>query len=755
MRRTIAPGPRRSRAFRRVLGGAVALGLAVSGGALASPAAAAAAASPTWDYVQDAVLKIAPGSVIVSAGRTGFLSLSPQNDVLWTRYADRTTTDLGRDQGQFTHLTAHGSVSDIVALGNKPSIEDSDKITLRNMDTGSSTLIDLGTYGYRYLGTVEGRVLAVEQTATGETVHILEPQGAKLTDRPVTKMASTWHDFQVVAGAPGKALLRYELDTPGVKSPTYSTIDLATADVISGRNMLGPRTEGAALSATHMASVGEQGDGRGNYLKTVELGDLRNPKTSSTPLPGIHDPAMGLVGTWVLYGNRGKITEGTSPDEIAFQAAPIGGGSPRKVMDHATSATPTPDGGLLVMGGTVAHGEGLYRVSAKTGDEAPAAELVAGAGEPTAVTLLGFDAPSTVQPDQQRWHPRWKLSRRNVNMSITLRHDASGKQTTHYLIPEIGADSGPGWAEMEWDGLVKAGQGKAAAPNGGYTWEVTAEPRNGLGPTLHEKGSFTVVRKPAPHDYTDNGSPDVIVRDQAGRLALEDTYHDPSDPQLRSAPRKVVGGGWNIYDQVVATGDVAGATAGDVVARDADGVLWLYLGKGDGTFDGRLKIGAGWDAYDQLTGGSDLNGDGRSDLLARDRTGVLWLYAGTGDWRAPFAPRKKIGAGWGIYDTITAVGDVAGATAGDLVARDRTGTLWLYLGTGDGKVDTRIKIGAGWGGYRHLVGIGDANRDGRADLFVTTPDGTSYLYQGTGNWQAPFAPRKETLLSTPSHETIA
>ncbi|GCD45940.1 FG-GAP repeat domain-containing protein [Streptomyces paromomycinus] len=757
MKRSTAPGPRRSRLPRRILGGAVALGLTVTGGALASPAVAAPLEpkAPTWDYVQDVALKIAPGSEIVSAGRTGFLSVDPQNNVAWTDYQGR-TTKLAQDHSQFTHTTAHGSVSDIVALGNSRFIGTSTKIKLRNMVTGATTLVDLKKYGYRYLGTVEGRVLAAEKTAGGgEAVHILEYQGEELTDRTVPLLGSTFSDYRLAAGAPGKALLRYNVDVPS--APTaYTTVDLATAKVFGGRNMLGPSTEAAALSSTHMASIGtETHGGQENYLKIAELDGAPWKQWSSTRLDGVRRPTLGLTGDWVLYGNRQKLTEGDEPDGPALKAVPVGGGAARKVMDHVTSTTPAPDGTLLAMGGTVAQGEGLYRISAKAGAEAPTAELVAGTGQPTKVTLLGADAPATAQLDQRRWHPRWHLSRRNVSMTVTLRHVASGKQSVSYLNPDLPDNNGDGWVDLDWDGLVNVRGRGEAAPNGAYTWELTAQPRNGIGPALHQNGSFTVERKPAPHDYTDNGSPDVIVRDRAGRLSLEDTAHDPLKPQFNGARRIVVGGGWNSYDQVVAVGNVAGASAGDVVARDRSGVLWLYLGKGDGTFDKPLKVGAGWNAYDAITGGSDLDGDGRGDLLARDRSGVLWLYEGTGNWRAPFAPRKKIGAGWGSYDHITAVGDVAGGSAGDVVARDRSGVLWLYLGKGDGTFDKPLKIGAGWGGYRQLIGVGDSNADGRADLLVTTPDGSSYVYHGTGNWRAPFAPSELTGISALPDETLA
>ncbi|MFD0428612.1 FG-GAP repeat domain-containing protein [Streptomyces zhihengii] len=118
------------------------------------------------------------------------------------------------------------------------------------------------------------------------------------------------------------------------------------------------------------------------------------------------------------------------------------------------------------------------------------------------------------------------------------------------------------------------------------------------------------------------------------------------------------------------------------MARDRSGVLWLYLGKGDGTFTARTRVGGGWGGYTSVAAGGDLTGDGRADLVASDASGVLWLHRGTGDRSAPFAARTRVGGGWGIYDSLTLAGDLAGAKAGDLLARDHSGVLWLYLGKG-------------------------------------------------------------------------
>ncbi|MFE1455910.1 FG-GAP repeat domain-containing protein [Streptomyces sp. NPDC058735] len=183
---------------------------------------------------------------------------------------------------------------------------------------------------------------------------------------------------------------------------------------------------------------------------------------------------------------------------------------------------------------------------------------------------------------------------------------------------------------------------------------------------------------------------------------------------------------------------------GGILAGCVGFKYFVRTGDSKSPFASRIRIGGGWNTYVQLTGGSDLNDDGRADLVAADKSGALWLYRGTGNYKAPFEKRVKIGTGgWGTYNQILAVGDIAGAPAGDLVARDRSGVLWLYLGYGDGHFAPRSRIGGGWNAYTHLVNIGDANLDDRPDLYgINRNEPTSpFLHRATGAWRTPFAVR--------------
>ncbi|GAA0617664.1 VCBS repeat-containing protein [Streptomyces crystallinus] len=733
-----------SRIPRRLMALAISAGLAVTAGPLVAPVAVAAPVTAAAQATRP-VVRIAPGAQILSAGTTGFLSADADGTLRWTRYADGVATELGKDEDR--RPTVHGTASDTVVTGDNPRyLPGSGKITLRNMATGASAVFDLAAHDYKYVGTAGDTSVATKRTGDTYEVHLLAQADGVMTDRVVTGLPAGLEDISVAAGTRGAVLLGFK---HGSFDPftNHRVVDLASAKTVeSGSAHISGDYASTALSPTHVATLGILVSG-GRYESDLSTARHDGSDSWSSGMPDVgHSPLVGLAGDWVLYGSARTVDKDLLDNawKTAFKAMPLGGGTARKVLDHATSLTPAPDGSVMVMGGTVEHGEGLYRVSAGA-DGAPAAELVAPTGEPTKITVLTSEVPAVL--DRTPWRARWRLSRLNVEVSVTVRHTASGREyvsNPQHVYTERG---GAGWVDFTWDGLFHPYDGTVAAPNGAYTWRLVAKPLNGLGPDLDVNGGFTLARPAAAHDYSDNGSPDVLVRDSAGWLFREDTYHDPAESKLDAPARDLIGSGWNTYDKLVSVGNVAGAPNADLVARDKSGVLWLYLGKGDGNFTARTRIGGGWNAYNEITAGSDLTGDGLGDLLARDASGTLWLYKGTGNRQAPFAGRVKLGGGWNAYNQITAVGDIAGAKAGDLVARDKSGVLWLYLGKGDGNFTARTRIGGGWNTYRRLIGIGDADNDGKADVLAYDQQGKPYVYHGTGERQDPLAGREATALA--------
>ncbi|MGA5193992.1 hypothetical protein [Streptomyces exfoliatus] len=194
------------------------------------------------------------------------------------------------------------------------------------------------------------------------------------------------------------------------------------------------------------------------------------------------------------------------------------------------------------------------------------------------------------------------------------------------------------------------------------------------------------------------GYGDLVARDRAGVLWY---YAGTGDPSAPFAPRKRVGGGWNVYTTLVGVGD------GGLVARDKDGVLWHYQSGYGVPFEPRQRVGGGWNTYSALT----MNG-AWGGVLGRDKDGVLWKYdpvrVGEITPSVPFAPRHRVGGGWNIYTAIAGAYDLGRDRIPDLVARDRDGKLWLYQGVSKPLADweyslvpgpTRSLVGGGWNTY--------------------------------------------------------
>ncbi|WKX73065.1 VCBS repeat-containing protein [Streptomyces sp. XD-27] len=173
----------------------------------------------------------------------------------------------------------------------------------------------------------------------------------------------------------------------------------------------------------------------------------------------------------------------------------------------------------------------------------------------------------------------------------------------------------------------------------------------------------------------------------------------------------------------------------------------LYTRTPDGTLnysDGAVKrIGTGWGQYDLLRSVGNVGGAKQADLLARDRSGALWLYLAKSD--GTLTGRKKVGTGWGQYTQLAGQGDLTGDGKADLVAVDRSGVAWLYKGTGDytKPFASRSRIGTGWGQFNHVLSTGDLTFDGRADLVARDKAGALWVYAGTGRASAPFKAKKK------------
>ncbi|RCH65184.1 VCBS repeat-containing protein [Streptomyces sp. SDr-06] len=195
--------------------------------------------------------------------------------------------------------------------------------------------------------------------------------------------------------------------------------------------------------------------------------------------------------------------------------------------------------------------------------------------------------------------------------------------------------------------------------------------------------------------------------------------------------------GWNSISEATQYDNDKDGRADGFYVKSLDGHL-IYKNYDTGTRD----LGAGWNTYNLVFTPGDLGGAPNDDLIARDKSGVLWLYTAKGD--GSFTPPVKLGAGWGAMTKIAGRGDMNGDGKADIIAVDNSGTAWLYPGTGNwaAPFGNRVKLGGGWNTYNKLVGIGDLNNDGQADLIGRDTSGGLWFYAGTGTTNgAPFKDR--------------
>lgn len=195
----------------------------------------------------------------------------------------------------------------------------------------------------------------------------------------------------------------------------------------------------------------------------------------------------------------------------------------------------------------------------------------------------------------------------------------------------------------------------------------------------------------------DSGLGDLVVHSVSSGTLTNPAFYALTDP--------LIAAGSTTYSRIVGPGDVTGDGKGDLLAVTSSGTLYLYAGNGSGTsVAGRVKLGTGWQQYNALIGGGDITGDGRPDLLARDSSGALWRYAGTGSASAPFSARVKIGTGWQQYKKLFSPGDANGDGKADLMATNSSGALYFYAGTGTGTFKGRVtKATSGWSSWSDLL----------------------------------------------------
>ena len=286
-------------------------------------------------------------------------------------------------------------------------------------------------------------------------------------------------------------------------------------------------------------------------------------------------------------------------------------------------------------------------------------------------------------------------------------------------------DSGSGMLATTATGTLQLWGG-----NGKGGWKASSDLGTGWDAFTHVQGAG---------DLDGDGHRDVIGVDSAGAL-----WYSPSDGLAELQPAVKIADGWGGYTDVLAPGDFNGDGKADLLTRDGAGALVLHPGDGLGGLRAAVPVATGWGSYTKLVTPGDFYRDGKVDLIARDAAGKLLLFRGTG--AGTVAAPMQIGTGWGGFDTIIGVGDFTGDKKADLLTRLSTGVLKVYPGNGSGGFLSAKDVGHGFGSFTAFggvgamptapltikAGVGDLKFDGHRDVLARDATGALFVYPGTG-----------------------
>jgi hypothetical protein len=229
----------------------------------------------------------------------------------------------------------------------------------------------------------------------------------------------------------------------------------------------------------------------------------------------------------------------------------------------------------------------------------------------------------------------------------------------------------------------------------------------------------------ATADATGDGFPDAVVVDSEGRMSLRASRHG-----MWLRPGNATNGDWSAYRWLKLVGDWDGDGRGDLAGVEGD-LLWIFAGRGDGTFRARTGGWSGWSGTGQLAAVDDWNGDGRPDLVSRPRDGSLWLHRGRGS-EGTAVPVLMRAADAGVRGLLP-VGLWNDDGLPDLVTRAPGGVLNLLPGRGGPLLGAPVPLtDDGLAGYNALIGVGDLTGDGRPDLLARARlTGTAFILPGS------------------------
>ena len=181
-----------------------------------------------------------------------------------------------------------------------------------------------------------------------------------------------------------------------------------------------------------------------------------------------------------------------------------------------------------------------------------------------------------------------------------------------------------------------------------------------------------------------------------------------------------------------------------VVANGGSGDLYMYFGKGDGTFQLPMIIPLLGVSPVALVA-ADLRGNGILDLaVVYIDSQTLGILAGNGD--GTFGPEREIAFPMIDVPVAIAAGDFNGDGKMDLVVGldelelPSEDAFYVFLGDGTGKFPTTIIVPMGPNGWEivNTIAVGDINKDGKLDLLINNWNDQGEAEEWLGNGDGTF-----------------
>ena len=272
-------------------------------------------------------------------------------------------------------------------------------------------------------------------------------------------------------------------------------------------------------------------------------------------------------------------------------------------------------------------------------------------------------------------------------------------------------------------------------PGGGYFLNLANQTLNGDSCVQLEQQPLSAVATPFASSLPDNVSSSTLADFN------EDGNLDLALSRSSGGSRIYWGDGSGAFPTFTSVGptiNVRGVAAldfdqdnhQDVVLVLNSGQSALYFGDGSGAFPVTTTVGALTDTASAVVA-NDFTGDGKVDLVIASTANpaTIRFYTGAGNRTAPLlAASFSIGAG--LVNQLASADVNSDGNPDLIVARNVTGGVQVYLGTGTGFATTPLTIADALS--TSAVSPGDFNNDGKIDL-ATVSNNKVNVFWGLGD----------------------